>query len=235
MARATKPAADAQTASTCKCGCGESVARQFKQGHDQKLISLMASDIVHGDVWDGTCNGILKGAIRRGDIQEKINVVQERMAKGISEALAAKFVRAAHRTWELEKTRDERAKAKAERKATKDKRATATAKRPANKKVGATKAATPSEEAGGEAKPPLKLITTAKATNADVDAAEAAVEADTKSGFQPGDPIRVKVGKRVRNGVVRGMNQAGKVTAVALTTNGREVVKTEGEFEVVNG
>ena len=232
MARATKPAAaDAQTASTCKCGCGEPVARQFKQGHDQKLISLMASDIVHGDVWDGTCNGILKGAIRRGDIQEKINVVQDRMAKGISEALAAKFVRAAHRTWELEKNRDAKALAKAERR-----KAAATKPKRTRKSATTKAAATPSEEAGGEAKPELKLITSAKATNADVDAAEAALEADSKDGivgFNPGDPIRVKVGKRVRNGVVRGMNQAGKVTAVALTTNGREVVKTEGEFEVV--
>lgn len=216
MAKTT--AATTAEPAVCRCGCGAPVDRMFKQGHDQKLISKLAEDLVYASVWDGKCMGILKGASVRADIQERINLVEARIATGISDSLAAKFVRAAQRAWELEKAKTDRAAVKNERKAAK-------AAKPAPKKVA--KAAVAHATAGTAE---LKLVKPT-ATNDDVDAEEAAADA---SGFKPGDSIRVKIGKRSRNATVRGMNQAGKVTAVALQNGDKEVVKTEGQFEVIN-
>src|SRR5690349_17291892 len=107
MARTNKTTEpEAPTSAVCKCGCGESVERSFKQGHDQRLISKLASDLVHGDVWGGTAAGILKEKEVRTDIQARINKVRDYMAAKLSEPLALKFENAAHRAWELEKTRD---------------------------------------------------------------------------------------------------------------------------------
>jgi hypothetical protein len=229
MARSTKstteapavpvPARDVQ----CACGCGESVARTFKQGHDQVLISKLSSDLVYGDVWGGTAAGILKKTEVGTDIQDRINKVAEYMRAKLTEALATKFENAVARTWELEKSRTERDAAKAARKA----EAAAKPKR-------ATKAATPSEEAGDAPKPARKPRNTKPvATNADVDAEEAAADAAT-NGHKLGATVKVKIGKaaRLRTATVTGMNQAGKVTAVTIKTGDRETVKTDG-FVVV--
>ncbi len=223
--KTAKPKAEPQL-SPCKCGCGVEVARSFKQGHDQRLVSDLASDLVRGDVWNGTCMGILKKTQVRADLQEKINLVVERVRAGISDALAAKVERAAHRQWELEKGKSERAAKKAERKV---------------------------KAAAEAAKPKVKRPTKPVATNADIDALEAAQEAaETEAEAEatpdnvvalptkkvgPGDAVRVRVGKstRIRNATVRGMNQAGKITAVVLKNGDKELVKTEGEFEIVNG
>jgi sRNA-binding protein len=216
----TTTAATTESA-VCRCGCGAPVERTFKQGHDQRLISKLAEDLVYGSIWDGKCMGILKGAQVRADIQERINIVRDRVASGISESLASKFANAASRAWELQKSKDERAAAKAERKA-------ALAAKPAKK---TTKA-----EAADAPKPPRKPMNTKPvATNDDVDAEEEKLATVTPLvGPQPGSSIRVRIGKRVRNATVRGMNQSGKVTAVALQNGKTEVVKTEGQFEVVS-
>lgn len=220
---ATKSTAAAETSKSCACGCGEPVARTFKQGHDQRLVSNLASDLVYMDVWEGRCMGILKGAIVRGDQEEKINKVTEYVRAKISDGLAAKVYKAAMRTWELQKTRDARVASRTEkaeaRKAAKEKTA---ARKAAAKKANVT------PEAAAKAIEP-KLITKAVKSNADVDAADA--ELDTNDGTGPGGPryatgqgIRVLLGRRKRNAVVRGMNQSGKVTAIAVTTNGKETV-----------
>lgn len=235
MARTAKTATKAATKTTtppetrgCACGCGESVERVFKQGHDQRLISYLAEDIVYASRWDGSCMGILKTRLdRQADIQDRINKVSAYVSAKLSPALATKFESAAGRQWELQKNRDKRESDKQERRA-------ANAAKPKRTR----KSATPSEEAGDAklatvtpidiANPPtVKAV----ASNDDVDAAEAA--ADEARGYKPGDAIRVKVGKRVRNANVRGMSQSGMVTAVVLTTNGKETVKNEGEFEIV--
>jgi ATPase subunit of ABC transporter with duplicated ATPase domains len=224
------PAPKPAEAKNCACGCGESVARTFKQGHDQILISRLASDIVYADQWGGTCAGIIKKTEVSADIQVRIDKVAAYMRGKLTDALAAKFVRAADRAWELEKTRDEREAAKAKRKS--DREAAAAAKK-------AAKAATPSEEAGSAPKPARKPRNTKPvATNADVDAIEAEGEAAAEAATGPtlGATVKVKVGKaaRLRTATVTGMNQAGKVTAVTIKTGDREVVKTDG-FEVVAG
>jgi hypothetical protein len=214
--------------STCKCGCGETVARQFKQGHDQRLVSNLASDLVRMDVWDGRCMGILTKADVKSDQQAKIDKVSGYVRDKLSDALATKVYNAAMRAWELDKTQGARNEAKAARKAERDAKA---AERAARK---AEKAASPSEEAGPAAAPAeRKLITKATASNDDVDAEEARIEADASAnGFKPGDSVRVLIGKRKRNATVHGMNQAGKVTAIVLTTNGKETIKTDG-FTIV--
>jgi hypothetical protein len=219
----------------CACGCGEQVERTFKQGHDQRLISLMASDLVYADVWKGTCNGILKGADVRADIQDRMDKVAERISKGISEALSAKFVRAAHRAWELEKGKTERDEAKAARRA-----AAKTAS--ATKTKRTKKATTSSEEAGVVASPAAQVASEVKnsrvgksvvatASNADVDALD---QEPTEPTYTSGQKVKIRAGKRTRTATVRGMNQAGKVTAVAVLTNGVEKVLTEGQFEITN-
>lgn len=214
----TAKTAAADTSKTCACGCGAPVERRFKQGHDQRLVSNLASDLVHADVWDGKCMGILKGAAVRADIQERINTVTRYVRENLTDALATKVYNAAMRAWELEKTRDEKAAAKeAKRKAAADK----------PKRERKSGKATPSEEAG-DAPAARKLITKATASNDDVDAAEAEMDDNTAGGLALGSGIRVLIGKRKRNAKVHGMNQAGKVTAIALTTNGKETVRTEG-------
>lgn len=216
-----KTATTAETSKTCACGCGEPVVRLFKQGHDQRLVSNLASDLVHMDVWDGKCMGILKGAIVRGDQQEKIDRVTAYVREKISDGLAAKVWSAAMRTWDLQKNKDAKEAAKAERKA-------AAAAKP--KRTAKAKAA-PSEEAGSAREP--KLITKAVASNADVDAAEAAADTNSGGTYTTGQGIRVLIGKRKRNATVHGMNQAGKVTAIALVNGGKEQIKTDG-FQIVN-
>lgn len=226
----TKPAATETHG--CACGCGEPVTRLFKQGHDQRLVSNLASDLVYMDVWDGKCMGILKGAIVRGDQQEKINKVTEYVRAKISDGLAAKVYSAAMRAWDLQKTRDAR---ESKREEARKAKAAAAASKP--KRASKANAAASSEEAKAAAEP--KLITKAAKGMADVDAEEARLEAEergTNDGTGPGGPryargvgIRVLIGKRKRNAKVHGMNQSGKVTAITVTTNGKETVIDDPE------
>lgn len=228
MARETaKTTAAPEAPRGCACGCGETVERVFKQGHDQRLISHLAQDVVYHSFWDGTCLGILKVTeVKRLDMQDKINKVSAYVSTKLSESLAAKFESAAGRQWELEKSRDEREAAKAARKAE-------NAAKPKRVRKSATaKAATPSEEAGdvAPAKPDLKIVKPT-ASNDDVDAAEAA--ADEATGFTLGQPVRVRVGKRTRNAKVTGMNRAGQVSAITYVNAGKDVVKTGDQFEII--
>lgn len=201
----------------CACGCGESVERVFRQGHDQRLISILADETVNG----GRCRNILGVTEAKNlDIQDKINKVSAYVADKLSGALATKYENAASRAWELDKNRDEREAAKAARKA----EAAAKPKR-------TRKAAAPSEEAGVAAPARPLSIVKPTATNEDVDADETAQD---NGALRLGAPVRVKLGnaKRIRNATVTGMNQAGKVTAITVMNGTRETVKTDG-FEVV--
>jgi hypothetical protein len=223
MARtaAAKTTTDANSTHGCACGCGETVERVFKQGHDQKLISKLASDLVYGDQWDGSCANILKTKVQRSaDIAVRVQTVRDYVAAKLSEPLAEKFVRAATRAWELEKTKDARESAKAERKAAKA--AKPTKKAIAARKTAKVEAAVPDEAPASR----VGQAVVATATNDDVDAEEAAI-----AGL--GAEVRIKVGKRTRTATVRGMNQAGKVTAVAYLVGKNEIVKQDGQFELV--
>lgn len=52
--------------------------------------------------------------------------------------------------------------------------------------------------------------------------------------MHPGAEVRIKVGRRRYDATVHGMSQAGKVTAVRYyTPGGNEMVKTEGQFELI--
>jgi len=214
----------------CACGCGESVERTFKQGHDQRLISRLAEDVVYQSVWDGSCLGILKTRLsRQADIQVRINTVRDYVAAKLSEPLAAKFESAVLRAWEQQKNKDAREQTRAARKAENAAKPKKTRKTVA---AARTDAATPSEEAGAAApKREVGKVVTATASNDDVDAEEAAADAST--GLASGDSVRIKAGKRTRTAIVHGMNRAGKVTAVRFMNAGKEVIKTEGQFEIV--
>ena len=221
----------------CACGCGEKVARTFKQGHDQRLVSNLASDLVYENVWDGRCAGILTADEVKSDIQGRIDKVTAYVRSKLSDPLANKVYNAAMRSWELEKTQGQREEGKAKRKAEAEaKKAAAATKRAAAKKAKADEAVQKGSHVAGSPQPsgrPVGKVVTATATNEDVDAEEAAADAEAVPGFKPGDTVKVKVGKRTRTATVHGMNQAGKVTAVKLLTNGTETIKTEGQFQVV--
>lgn len=208
---------------TCACGCGESVVRNFKQGHDQRMVSKLAQDLVYGNVWDGRAMGILSADEAKSDIQGRIDKVTSYVRAKLTDPLATKVYNAAHRAWELEKNADSRAADKEAKRAARE--AAKEAKASRKKDKAATAATAPAAEP--------KLITKATASNDDVDAAEAALPAGSMS-HSLGQAVQVLVGKRRRNGVVHGMNQAGKVTAVKLTTGGVETIKTEG-FTVLPG
>lgn len=197
----------------CACGCGEQVERTFRQGHDQRLISLLAEDVVYSSVWDGKCMGILKGTAVRADQQEKINLVATYMRAKLTDALAVKFERAAARQWELQKGRDERADAKEARKA-----AAAAKPKKAAKKADETPAA----------RADLKIVKPTASNDDIVDE-----DVPNANGVVLGAQVKVRVGKRVRNAKVTGMSQLGKVTAVTFQNAGKDVVKTGEEFEIV--
>jgi hypothetical protein len=235
---ATTKTADAPAeAKTCRCGCGAPVNFQFIQGHDQRLISQLAHNTATGD---GRCMGILTADEAKGDIQARIDKVTAYIAEKLSAGLAAKYNSAAHRQWDLSVRQDNRQATRAERVAKAAAKTAHRAKRaanPAGKKV-ATAPATPDpfdgvDEAIGDhpRQGNLATITKAKMSNEDVDVAEAA-ESEARMAVI-GTPVRVVVGRRKRNANVHGINQAGKVTAVKLVTNGRETIKTEGEFTVL--
>lgn len=210
---APKTATDVKTAA-CACGCGETVTRHFKQGHDQKMISEFAHNTVTGD---GRCRGILTVAQSKGDIEVRIGQVRDYIAKKLSEGLAAKYENAALRQWEFQKAREAKVEARAARVRTAPK--------------SRTKKAAPSEEAGSAPDSRVGQVVTAKASNDDVDAAEA--EQDSPLGL--GVPVRAMVKGRARNGKVGALNQSGKMTVFITTRAGKDTrhENTEG-FEVVN-
>lgn len=220
----TKTTATTETRG-CACGCGEPVERTFKQGHDQKLVSKLAADVVHGSYWDGRCMGILKRVDDKADMEIRINKVSAYVGSKLSEALATKFDSAARRQWDIAVTGKERADAKAARRAEN----AAKPKRAKKTEVIESGAAQVASEIKNDR---VGKVVTATASNDDVDAEEAS--ASPNGQIKPGDSVRIKAGKRTRTATVRGMNQAGKVTAVAFMNAGKEVVKTEGQFEIVN-
>lgn len=99
-----KTATEPTAVNECRCGCAESVNpnRLFRQGHDQRLISKLAVDVVEGD---GTGLGLIAKRRAKEDIKVRIDAVAEKLGDKTSQALADKFVRAAERRWALLETR----------------------------------------------------------------------------------------------------------------------------------
>lgn len=237
--RTTAPKPDASAAATCACGCGETVERTFKQGHDQRLISYLASDLVHADVWAGTCANILKKSEVRDDIQARMDKVSKYVAEKLSPGLAAKFVSAAHRQWEAQKNKDAKAAKKPVHKRPQRK---TSGQKAVDAAMAARENATPSEEAGDAIVPSAAArkasevknsrvgkVVTPTATNDDVDQAEA--EADGKIGL--GVTVRAKIGRVVKDATVVAMNQSGKATVLEYSGRGGKPARTE-KFEIVN-
>jgi hypothetical protein len=102
MGKAPKATKTETGTDTCRCGCGETVnpKRFFRQGHDQRLISKLAADVVTGT---GTGLGILQSGEQ--DIQYRIDRVTEYVSTKLSEALGRKFHSAAMNAWANENKR----------------------------------------------------------------------------------------------------------------------------------
>lgn len=205
---------DAQYTDTCRCGCGETVNRFFRQGHDQRLISKLAADVVEGT---GTGLGILPAADAELDIQARIDRVAE-YAK-LSEALGRKFHSAAMNSW-----------ASYQKRTTKQ-AATVTEIPFCSCDLNRTKGVHQDgceRELAGQMDPTerdhevAEQILTQSDQDDDnlstADPRELAGEAPADQvSYALGAPVKVKVGRYVYDGFVHGMNQAGKVTAVRYT------------------
>jgi hypothetical protein len=195
----------------CACKCGESTKStkaRFLQGHDAKLISKLAQDVVIGS---GRGLNIIPKARANADIQVRIDEVTEYVRAKLSPALATKFHNAAMTLWANETGRTERAAAKAER-------ASAKASKPARAKAAA-KVAGP--------------VAVAEVDPADDDNAPSASDVTETPAGGLGAPVRIRVGRYEYDGTVHGMSQAGKITAVQYTNKaGNSKVATSG-FRVI--
>lgn len=202
----TKPSAAPRH---CACSCGLPVAPKstFRQGHDQKLVGLVAFMVVDGGFTNEWVEYLqLPTEIDGQDIQERIDQLTAAITKMFSEGLARKVDRAAMRAWQ-----------------------------DATKKglaiVAEQMNATPAAVARETVDEPSDLESE---VFAQVDAERA--ERDDELAAEPvlGAPIRVKVGRWERDAVVHGMSQAGKVTAIRYTNgDGKEVVRTDGKFKIL--
>lgn len=80
----------------CLCGCGEATnpRRDFRQGHDQRLVSMLAEEVVTGE---GNRLGFdaLPEAWTPGDMIERIERARRVVADQFSAGLATKFESAA--------------------------------------------------------------------------------------------------------------------------------------------
>lgn len=223
MAPKTETATAAPT-NECKCGCGQTVTRNFAQGHDQKLVSTLAENIVNGKPPTG--NGALSQAKAKRPVEERIELVAEMLTKNISEGISAKFEKAALRKVETNKAKADRETAKATRKGT-DK--SATPKTP--RKARAAKApAVPANVSETDEKVDTKLNAETAAIKAHA-TAEQVEAAGTEDGYTFGQPIKIKVRNRVIDARVAGLNQSGKVTAAIY--NGAKGVERRVENPIV--
>jgi hypothetical protein len=88
---------------TCACLCGESVGPKstFRQGHDQRFISLLARETVDGTLANARVAQLqLPTEVDGQDIQERINVTGNAVSKFFSDALRFKFDSAVARRWD---------------------------------------------------------------------------------------------------------------------------------------
>lgn len=112
MAKTQSPPTVVANAKNCACGCGipvSSKARNFRQGHDQRLVSLLANDLVSGT---GRGLNLLPADAAKNDIQWRIDQVTRVVRERLGVPLGNKVYNAAMRAWELEGKRQKRADAK---------------------------------------------------------------------------------------------------------------------------
>lgn len=227
MSETTAPAV--QTAH-CGCGCGEDLnpKSSFRQGHDQRLVSKVASMIVDdgGDLrhypfmaeWSGMEDFQLADLGNDRDIQDQIDRVTAAVGRRFSDALATKTNAACHRAWELA-----------------GKKTALQAERAAKKAAVANR-----KPAAKVAKPTPKAKAAKKTTVDEIQDQLVGLDASTETGFAGAAPklylgaqVNAKVGRWVKEAIVHGMNQAGKVTAVKYR-DARGNEKTTDKFTLVD-
>lgn len=99
----------------CLCGCGKPVKyskSMFLQGHDQRLVSKLAFELVEAELSDQTKKTLqFTSKWNEGvDIQDRISLVTKQVEARFSTGLAAKVHRAAMRRWETYAARMEKAR-----------------------------------------------------------------------------------------------------------------------------
>lgn len=180
----------------CKCGCGATVKSSFAQGHDMRLISQLAENVVNGK--PPTANGALSQAKAKRPVNERIELVAAMLTDRVSEAISAKFENAANRKVAQNTAKAERAAAKPAKAATKAKpRTKATAKTA----VASAPVTAVAEDATPDPEPAD-----------DSNVAKRGIGPAAGDGLALGAPIVIQVRGRKVNATVHGMNQAGKVT-----------------------
>lgn len=200
---------ETQVLQNCACGCGEPVVRTFKQGHDQRLVSKLAFDLVEGT---GRGLNLLTKQQASLDIQERIDLVAAKVTERLSPALATKVSNAAQLRWALLEKRSAR-------QTKRNNAEVQPARRPAPKRRSRV------------VEQPAAL---AAVPDQDYDQEQDHPEPDT-NGRALGADVRVQVGRYTYDGKVTGMNQAGRVTAVTYTNKaGNErVIQTPREIKLV--
>ncbi|OLF07762.1 hypothetical protein BLA60_25880 [Actinophytocola xinjiangensis] len=100
----TTAVTEAATPRVCACNCGAAVAKKsrFRMGHDQRLVSDLAGQLVYGeDMPEGLVDLLGLGDWDpKADIEDRINIVVHRVAQEFSAGLANKVDSAARRRWE---------------------------------------------------------------------------------------------------------------------------------------
>lgn len=200
-----------ETANLPQCAdlCGMAVNSPksiFLQGHDQRLVSVLARKVAGLEHLPAEYVELLglESYDESGDIQARINEVSAAVGRRFSPALAAKADAAMMRFWALGEKRAAAAAAKAERQ---------NAPKPERKpRAAKTEAPAPADDA------PASTVGTVKRA----------------AGVTMGSPVKAKIGRWVKDAFVHGMNQKGSVTAVSYTDkNGNDKVATEGKFTLV--
>jgi hypothetical protein len=99
----TKNTTEAPAARLCGCWCGEQLAGKstFRQGHDQRLVSRLAHELVEGVLSPEAQTGLkLMNWEEANDIQHRIDELTAAVGRVYSAGLASKVNSAAMRRWE---------------------------------------------------------------------------------------------------------------------------------------
>jgi hypothetical protein len=81
-----------ETTGVCACGCGQPVVRNFKPGHDQRLVGDLIMGLIEGQLTDYHTDllGLPRGWGSRTSFAARVNRVVTLVTKQFSPGLAAK-------------------------------------------------------------------------------------------------------------------------------------------------
>jgi hypothetical protein len=187
---------EAVIGATCACGCSEPVTstRHFRQGHDQRLIGILARVAASGrEVSHTTGSLMVTGSARAYGAR----VLSDSGLAKLDDAIA----RATHKPRPDKGTRI-----------------------PSALLSRAARSRQVAKPSGSQTGTP--------ATDAGLVAGPGGIE---RGGSQPGDEIKVRVGRHVYFARIHGMSQSGKVTAVRFATKAKpEEEKITEKFTIVD-